>query len=705
MARRKIKEVEDGDSSNEGEKNNKKRPSPSGVEPRRQIKRKVTESEQNEETLEPITEPVQRKRPLRTRSRKPVESNDLQSVNNKKNLIDSREDNSASKRELKAIESDQNDGLLEATKEVAQKKKPLKTGSKKPAKPKEVQSVSSQKNLADNEETNSASKRKKQPAAKKKSMQTKPKSETKSETAPKIKKAKIVLHKVKLDKDGDYKNGCVSSYFIDSGISSDATLKNETSTSSSKTESSISSSNKLENSSIDGDVSTSEEEWEEVEENNEPDLDDYNPEIPKEGVEITIDCPDLKIRKRKKKQFDWMDYVRLHINRQRKEYQLNTHKTHLLCLLAHGFYVNNVLNSSILKGLVLSLMPSDMLSMFSGKKIDKIDAGGIENIVKWFRKTFSFQREKDSFVNFSESIVSYFEDQNSLNASEYNLMFVVLARTLGFKTRFCISLYALTHKAQNLIKKSNPKNNEKKSDEKMEVEAVAGPSEVKQEKPKVSKKEPKESKKVRKVSEKKVKDSESNPIKEMKRSRPRRSTEKSYKLSDDESDREENDEDYIASEDDFKERKPSKKSLVKAPKQKANRKILSSDSEPSSPEISSFKSDKIVCWAEVFSKPDKQWVSIECVNNIINKPYDIEETLPQPVTYIVAFDNDSFVKDVTRRYCSDYMISTIKLRADSEWWDETLVPFSPPNSKLDKDEEKNLETLLINKPLPSTVSG
>lgn len=474
------------------------------------------------------------------------------------------------------------------------------------------------------------------------------------------------------------------------------------------------------------DSSGSESEWEEVEENNETNsLDDYKPEIPKEGVEITIDCPELRTKRRQKKAFDEREWVRLYINRMRKDNQLCIHKTHLLCLLAHGIYVNKILNSDTIRSLALSLIPNDMFSFTAGKKVDKIDVDGIEKVVSWFRNAFSFENKKCVFLNLFTSLVKSFESTVALNASEYNLMFVVFARILGFKVRYCVSLYPVTYKASNLLKKPTSKKNSKKSEcpddpEKANDEnsgtkklcskkSNEAKSEEKLKKLK-AKKEKKISKTSKQMKEKPSRSRKKNDAEDVvKISRPRRSTGKNYKFSSDDED-DSDDKDFEigdgSSDEDLKElpkmkAKQKRESCSKTP----NRKVLSSDSEPPSPQLSNFDSENIICWTEIYSKPNKSWISIECANNIIDKPYDIERLAPKPVTYILAYDNESFVKDVTRRYCSEYMTATIKLRVDPDWWEETLEPFLPPNSMQNKAEEKKLDEMLVNKPLPTTIQG
>ncbi|CAL1288699.1 unnamed protein product [Larinioides sclopetarius] len=605
-----------------------------------------------------------------------------------------------------------------------------------------------------NSDVNSVSEPKIQPSTNKRNKRATTKKSVPNENEPKPKKAKVVPKKLDIKQEMNHsENENSSGSSADSGCLSDSVSKlNENLANVKSIKVETPSCSNLNSSGIGDDFSSSESEWEEVEENEELTLENYNPVIPKEGVEITIDCPDLKFKRRKKKEFDEIEWTRLYINRMRKEAQLNVHKCHLLFLLGRGLFVNDTINSSLLHAIALSLLPFDILDWTKGRKVDKIDVDGIERIVKWFRSSFKYEARENEFHNLHTNLTKAFETKLALNASEYNIMFIIFTRFLGFKARFCMSLYPMSHKATNLIKKrkkkseelsdpsdsfkgkqlsetenkpvsdikpkmenvSEQKSNEKKKCNKKCNEEIPGPSNC-DKRELQSKSENKSTSKVKlkkanickqKSKERKVQKSLSNN--EAKVSRPRRSTGKSYKISSDESADESEDEDFKVEEEDFEKPKVYRKSSTKTPKQRtANRKILSdSDSDSHSPPLyACHHPDKVLYWTEVFSKPDKKWISVECVHNIVNDPYEIEAIVPQPVSYVVAFDNDSHIKDVTKRYCKNYMTFNIKQRVVPEWWDETLAPFAPPNSNLDKEEEKNLETVLINQPLPHTVAG
>ena len=49
------------------------------------------------------------------------------------------------------------------------------------------------------------------------------------------------------------------------------------------------------------------------------------------------------------------------------------------------------------------------------------------------------------------------------------------------------------------------------------------------------------------------------------------------------------------------------------------------------------------------------------------------------------------IKDVTHRYDSKWMIGTQKLRVESDWWQQTLLPFRTRNEVRDREEDDQLE--------------
>ena len=73
---------------------------------------------------------------------------------------------------------------------------------------------------------------------------------------------------------------------------------------------------------------------------------------------------------------------------------------------------------------------------------------------------------------------------------------------------------------------------------------------------------------------------------------------------------------------------------------------------------------------------------MDCVTGSVVDAKVMEQSASKPVHYVIAFDNDECIKDVTVRYASDWLITTRKLRVssvDPNWWKETLNPFKTSN--------------------------
>lgn len=82
-----------------------------------------------------------------------------------------------------------------------------------------------------------------------------------------------------------------------------------------------------------------------------------------------------------KKEVD-LTMIKRRVNRIKKEKQVYMPKVSLLCWIAHGNYINSVLNKEHLIGQALSLLPSQQ-SYSVGRIILKY----LEQIVSWFSKS------------------------------------------------------------------------------------------------------------------------------------------------------------------------------------------------------------------------------------------------------------------------------------------------------------------------------
>ena len=72
--------------------------------------------------------------------------------------------------------------------------------------------------------------------------------------------------------------------------------------------------------------------------------------------------------------------------------------------------------------------------------------------------------------------------------------------------------------------------------------------------------------------------------------------------------------------------------------------------------------------------------------------------------YVLAWNNDQTIKDVTKRYCRQFLTVTRKLRVDDDWWTHTMAPFKPPSTPQEREEDEELDKKLEEQPIPKSIS-
>ncbi|KAJ3648239.1 hypothetical protein Zmor_020057 [Zophobas morio] len=109
-------------------------------------------------------------------------------------------------------------------------------------------------------------------------------------------------------------------------------------------------------------------------------------------------------------------------------------------------------------------------------------------------------------------------------------------------------------------------------------------------------------------------------------------------------------------------------------------------------------------WVEVFLESEEKWVSVDVIKGQVHCVNELFTRASHPVSYILAWNNDNTLKDITRRYCTNYNTVTRKLRIDSKWWSESLKPFTGRKTPRDKEEDDELERQHLEKPLPTSIA-
>lgn len=137
------------------------------------------------------------------------------------------------------------------------------------------------------------------------------------------------------------------------------------------------------------------------------------------------------------------------------------------------------------------------------------------------------------------------------------------------------------------------------------------------------------------------------------------------------------------------ETKPAKSTTPALPQaQRKRNKIISSDEDDGQQEVrKAMGTDQ---WLEVFLESEDKWVCVDCVHGNVGQPQLCFAHATKPLFYVVGFDNDGSVRDVTQRYDPVWMTSTRKSRVDPEWWEETLQPYESPCVERDKKEQNEV---------------
>lgn len=182
------------------------------------------------------------------------------------------------------------------------------------------------------------------------------------------------------------------------------------------------------------------EDFDEYSNNEESDIEQAKQESKPKNIQVTIELPGLERRKDKKKP-DLEAAIKRRFNLIKKEHQVFVHKVHILCWIAHGNYVNSVLNSQELIGIALSLIPSK--HCYPPKRCD---LNYLEKLVEWYvgkikiLKDDEKQKLPQKKQSLSDLLEEQFTKQVAYSRKDLALLFVCMVRALGLTARLIINL-------------------------------------------------------------------------------------------------------------------------------------------------------------------------------------------------------------------------------------------------------------------------
>ncbi|KAL4823430.1 hypothetical protein H8958_002112 [Nasalis larvatus] len=510
----------------------------------------------------------------------------------------------------------------------------------------------------------------------------------------------------------------------------------------------------------------SEDDWEEVEELSEPVLGDVREStafsqslLPVKPVEIEIETPEqAKTRERSEKiKLEFETHLRRAMKRFNKEVHADTHKVHLLCLLANGFYRNSICSQPDLRAVGLSIIPAHFTRVLPRD----VDTYYLSNLVKWFIGTFTVNAELSASEqdNLQTTLERRFAIYSARDDEELVHIFLLILRALQLLTRLVLSL-------QPIPLKSAAAKGKKPSKERLTAN-LGGCSETSSQvsenhtKPKTSKGTKQEEtfakgtckpsakgkrskggrKKQRKLSSS---EEDQGPGDKQEKATQRRPHGRERRVASRVSYKEESGSDEAGSGSDFelssgeasdpsdedsepsppKQRKAPTPQRTKAGSKSASRTQCGSHhKDPSLPAASSSSSSSkrgkkmssdgeraekrsiagVDQWLEVFCEQEEKWICVDCVHGVVGQPLTCYRYATKPVTYVVGIDSDGWVRDVTQRYDPAWMTVTRKCRVDAEWWAETLRPYQSPFMDREKKEDLEFQAKHMDQPLPTAI--
>lgn len=152
---------------------------------------------------------------------------------------------------------------------------------------------------------------------------------------------------------------------------------------------------------------------------------------------------------------------------------------------------------------------------------------------------------------------------------------------------------------------------------------------------------------------------------------------------------------------------PPKKSHRLSEVKRIDRRVLSTDDDegPANDKAKPNQSKtKVDFWAEAWSEQEDKWMCVDLFNTKVNSPESIVRGTTVPIAYVLAWNNNCSVKDVSLRYCPQWHSVNKKMRTDQSFIDATLKPFIGTTTDRDKKEDLEMKRLILDRPMPTSIA-
>ncbi|KAH9812579.1 hypothetical protein DFH28DRAFT_1031461 [Melampsora americana] len=121
-----------------------------------------------------------------------------------------------------------------------------------------------------------------------------------------------------------------------------------------------------------------------------------------------------------------------------------------------------------------------------------------------------------------------------------------------------------------------------------------------------------------------------------------------------------------------------------------------------------------VFWTEVYSRPLREWYCVDVTRKRMRCKNLMEPTKSNPenrMLYVIAFEEDHFIRDVTARYAHSFGATTMKSRlpqkkGSPDWFEKATVKLKRPYKlRRDEKEDEEISKAQVTEALPTTVGG
>lgn len=141
-----------------------------------------------------------------------------------------------------------------------------------------------------------------------------------------------------------------------------------------------------------------------------------------------------------KKAIDLEACLKRRLNRDIKQKQVYLHKTSVVCWIAHGNYINRILNNMTLMEMCLKLLPSK-----NAYPKGDTDVKYYHMITEWFSTIFKLASDKlycplKRLPAKTISLALQIQSKKAISKCDYVLLFVTMLRALGIQCRLVINL-------------------------------------------------------------------------------------------------------------------------------------------------------------------------------------------------------------------------------------------------------------------------